>query len=102
MRKIILATALALTLGACANQAAQTTVANDVAAAEVALTVADQVALAYTSSPAADPTVKARIKSLAQTAYNAVRAAKADGAMLAVALTAIQNLRAAVPGAAAN
>jgi uncharacterized lipoprotein YehR (DUF1307 family) len=97
MRKIILASVLALSLSACANQAAQTTVANDVAAAEVALTVADQVALAYTSQPTADPATKARIKSLAQTAYNAVKAAERDSTMLAVALTAIQNLRAAVP-----
>lgn len=96
--------ALAGVLGACA--AAQTHADNSVAAAETALTAAEQAATLYTSLPRCAPhgsplcsqaSVVASIKAADNTAYSAVVAARHNKAMLSLALQAIADLRAAVP-----
>ena len=106
---MIVVAATVVGLGACSlftpTPTATVTAANDVGSAELALTAADKLALDYTSLPAcptaapvcADPATKTKIKSLAQTAFNAVMAARANPAMLAAALTAINDLTAATP-----
>jgi len=85
-------------------------IGNGVAAAEQALTLAERIALRYTSLPQCgsevkgfiprchDPAIKAKIKALDNTAFNAVMAARNNEALLSVAVSAIGNLSAAVPG----
>jgi hypothetical protein len=96
---------LALGLGGCA---ANPTVATSVAAVEVALTAADQAALQYVVLPLCTGTngplcssaaISAKIKADAQTAYNAVMAARNNesSATLAAASAAIAVLTADVP-----
>lgn len=105
MRKIVLAFALCapLALGACSPQAAAT-VDTSVQAAEIGLTGAFRLALVYTSLPrcpattiCSDPARVAQIKSLATTAHDAVVAARSNAGLLSVALTAIQDLKSAIP-----
>jgi hypothetical protein len=51
MKRTIFAAALCAAVAACASTATTNTVTTTVAAAEVALTAADQVALAYVTQP---------------------------------------------------
>ena len=67
-----------------------------IAAVEQALTAADLAAIVYTSSPAADPAVKARIKHDAQVAHDVfvrLRASRdpADLALLQAAILLLQS-----------
>ena len=103
---LLLAGLLGLGLTACA-QPPQTTVAQ----VAVALTAADQVALAYVDLPhcgaagasaaCSDPATTAKIKGAAQAAYTAVRTAEASGASadLSLAVSAVGALSAVIPAA---
>jgi len=98
-----------LCLASCATTATTNTVTTTVAAAEIALTAADQVALAYVTQPlcptgtvawtCADPATVAKVKSYAATALAAVRAAEAGTGAIADAMTAINALTAILPPA---
>lgn len=101
-----------LVLAACVDKEVANTVNNDLAAAEVSLTGVERLAKIYTDLPrcgsvkvttaiCSDPVLVSKIASLDSTAYNAVRAAKTNSAMLSVAITAIQDLRSAIPITAA-
>lgn len=93
----------ALALAACTTPAVQT----DAAAAEVALTTAERLALAYTTLPqcgaagataiCSDPAIKAKIKAADNTAYTAVKAAETGGTTVAAAVAAIAALQAVIP-----
>ncbi len=105
-RLLLTVSSIALLLAACA-QAPQTTVAQ----VAVALTAADQVALAYVDLPhcgtagasaaCSDPATTAKIKGAAQAAYTAVRTAEASGASadLSLAVSAVGALSAVIPAA---
>lgn len=104
MRVIIIGLVMALTLSACASQQAATVTTNSVAGAEIALTSAEKAALVYTSLPrcpgvalCSDPTLVTKIKSADNVAYGAVMAARSNSALVAVALTSIQNLTNLIP-----
>jgi hypothetical protein len=109
MRVLFLLPILAGLAGCAVNTSTIPT--NTIAAAETSLTGADQLALLYTSLPAcgsavatavcADPTLKAKIKADAQTAYNDLLAAKADASLLASATAAIQAYASEIPASAA-
>lgn len=106
MKRIwILAAALAC-LGACTSPSS--TLQNDIAAVEVALTAAETAATAYVKLPActganapvcADPKIVAQIKSADTQAYDAVQIAKAalSVASLAQAQAAVSALTKAIP-----
>ncbi len=104
-----IAVAAALLLAGCSSTATTNAVSADVAAAEVTLTAAEQLALTYTSLPrcsslaAASPVCSSqatvdKIKALDNTAFQAVRLARSNAAMLPTAIAAIGVLRSAVPG----
>lgn len=106
MRRYIVAGALTALLAGCASQQTTSAVGADVAAAEVALTAAETIALHYATLPrcpaavlCSSQAVVDKIKALDRTAYSAVEAAKANAGLLAVAITAIADLRHAIPGA---
>lgn len=93
----------ALALAACST----TTVQTDSAAAAVALTTAERLALVYMSLPqcgapgatavCSDPAVKAKIKAADNTAYAAVKSAEAGMTTTAAAVAAITALQALIP-----
>jgi|SRR6266851_6825040 len=97
------ALALAGSLAACTS----TAVGNDVAAAEIALTGAEQVALIYTGRPRCGGTVKLcssqtvvdQIKKLDQQAYDAVQAARKNSGLITAAWIAIGSLQSATTAA---
>lgn len=98
---VILAIGLASSLAACASSPRVT---NNVLAAEQAMTTAQQLALIYTTlprcpatAPCSDPATVARIKSLDQTAHDAVVAARSNEALLSLAISAIGNFKSAIP-----
>jgi hypothetical protein len=87
------------------------TISQGVAAAQQSLTLAEKLALRYTSLPPCGPkeavgfiprchvpAIKAKIKELDNTAFNAVMAARNNEGLLSVAVSAIGKLSAAVPG----
>lgn len=82
-----------------------TAVSNDVAAAEVSLTAAEQAALIYTSRPrcggtvklCSDPAVVARIKQLDNQAYTAVIAARDNKGAVSAAVLAVEAFSTAIP-----
>jgi len=83
---------------------ASSTQTNDVAAAEVALTGAERLALVYTSlprcpgaTPCSDAATVATIKSLDNQAYAAVTAAKGNPSLVAAATAAVAALTNAIP-----
>jgi hypothetical protein len=88
---------------------ASTTVTNDIAATELSLTAAENLALVYTQLPrcsagattavCSDPTVVASIKAADTTAYNAVKAAENNPALAATAASAVNALSAVIPAA---
>ncbi len=92
--------------GALLTAACSTTVgvSSSVDAAVVGLTTAERLALIYTSlprcpapAPCSDPATVQKIKDLDLTAYNAVKAAEKNEALLSGALTAISAFQSAVP-----
>lgn len=95
-----------LSLSACKS----TTVANDVAAAEIALTGAEQVALVYTSRPRCGGTVTLcsdqvavdKIKAADQKAYDAVKAARDNSGLISAAWIAISSLQSIAGSSAAK
>lgn len=97
--KYVVLTAL-LTLAACVNPS----VTSKVDAAVVGLTAAERAALIYTSLPrcpttviCSDPATVAKIKSLDNQAYVAVKAAEQNEALLSAALSSISTLTSAIP-----
>ena len=93
--------AAAITMSACTTAAP--TVNNDIAAAEVALTAGEQLALVYTSLPrcgsagaSAVCSVQATVDSI-KAAYNAVVHARGNSSLINAALSAIASFRALVP-----
>lgn len=121
---------LALSLGACAQQtsfedtlksvittppppgpvvapiAKTPIVANSVAAAEIALTGLEKIAVQYTSLPECtptaprvchDPVIKAKIKEYDSYAFNAVMAARRGAGSLEMAVKAISALQSILP-----
>lgn len=100
-RPIFALAALALlALAGCANPG----VSSKVDAAVVALTTAENVALVYTRlprcpapGPCSDQATVDRIKSADMQAYQAVKAAEQNEALLSVALQAVASLQAVVP-----
>lgn len=102
MHKIIAAVAL-LVLAGCA---APPTVSKSVAAAEIALTNAERLALIYTTLPrcgpvspplCSDPGIVQTIKDYDNRAYAAVMAARSNEALIAVALSAIDAFGGVIP-----
>jgi hypothetical protein len=98
----VLAVLLMLSMVGCSTS---TSVSNDVAAAEIALTSAERVALIYTSLPrcggvarlcSAQATVDS-IKALDTKAYTAVKAAEKDSGLISAAWVAISTLQGAIP-----
>ena len=89
-------------LTGCADKGGATSTVNDVYALAVALTAADNVAFQYVTLPLCGPThpkpvcseaaVSAQIKSAAQTAHDAVKAAEANTALIDAARAAINEL----------
>lgn len=104
MNRLILAVALCGSLAACST-APTTTISNSVAAAQIALTNAERLALVYTSMPrchvapppCSDQVTVQRIKDYDNQAYDAVKAARENEALIGVALVAIDTLVKAVP-----
>jgi hypothetical protein len=97
----------ALIVAACSSTQSPSTA---IAASEVALTAADQLAIQYVTLPLCGPTapklcssasISAQIKTQAQNAYNAIQAAKANptSAAAAAAAAAVSELQALVPPA---
>ncbi len=84
---------------------ASTSVNNDVAAAEIALTSAERVALIYTSLPRCGGTATLcstqvtvdKIKNLDLQAYTAVKAAEKDSGLISAAWVAISTLQSVIP-----
>jgi hypothetical protein len=103
-RKLILAAALCGSLAACST-APTTTVSNSVAAAQIALTNAERVALLYTSlprcpvnpPPCSDPATVQRIKDYDNKAYDLVKAARNNEALIGVAMAAIETFSSVIP-----
>ena len=97
--------AAAAFIGLLAACSTSTSVSNDVAATEIALTAAERVALIYTTLPRCSSSATLcstqamvdKIKSLDQRAYTAVEAAKADSALISAAWVAISTLQSAIP-----
>lgn len=84
-------------------------VSSKVDAAVVGLTAAEKAALIYTrlarcpqpgSTPCSDPATVAKIISLDNQAYQAVKAAEQNEALLSAALSAVTNLSSAIPAPA--
>jgi hypothetical protein len=102
---IAVAFAIGLTTIGLAGCKSSTSVQNDVAAAEIALTAAERVALIYVSLPrcggtatlcSAQATVD-KIKVLDNNAFTAVKAAEQDETLLSAAWVAISSLSSAIP-----
>jgi hypothetical protein len=101
MRNLIIAAGLSLSLAACASN----TVGNDAAAAEIALTSAERVALIYTTLPrcggvatiCSNPATVDKIKALDQQAYTAVKAAENNSGLISAAWAAISIFQSAIP-----
>lgn len=96
------ALAVLLMLGGCAGTNLDPT--SKVYAAVAALTAAERAALIYTTlprcprpPPCSDPATVQRIKDADTMAYNAVKLAERNEAMLGAALTAISGLQAVTP-----
>lgn len=101
---ILFAALAGLAVSGCTSAGGATNAQNDVYAAAVALTAADNVALQYVTLPLCGPThakplcseaaVSAKIKAAAQTAHDAVKAAEKSGnaGSLAAARAAIAAL----------
>lgn len=95
----------AVSVNGCASWFTTTAVSNDVAAAEVSLTAAEQAALIYTSRPrcggavklCSDPAVVARIKQLDNQAYTAVIAARDNKGAVSAAVLAVEAFSTAIP-----
>jgi hypothetical protein len=94
-----------LALAACSTTPSPV-VSKTIVAAEQSLTLAEKLALRYTSLPACtatvkivchDPATKQKIKDLDNVAYRAVMAARTNEALLGVAITAIGDLSSAIP-----
>jgi hypothetical protein len=105
MKRLALSIAVASALTACASPG----VSAKVDAAVVGLTTAESLALIYTKLPrcttpsapslCSDQATVDKIKSLDTTAYNAVKAAEANEALLGVALSAVTAFQSAIPKA---
>lgn len=100
MNRYIIAVAFFVSLSACNPQAS-----SDVAAAAVALTAAEKLALSYTSLPrcpaataCSDEATVTKIKAADNTAYDAIKAAEANPALVGTAVSAITTLRNLIPG----
>ena len=105
--RLILISTLLL-LAACSATAP--TANQDIAAAEVALTASEQLALVYTSLPrcggasvicSVQATVD-RIKAADNTAYNAVVQARSNTSLINAALAAIASFRAVIPASSSS
>jgi hypothetical protein len=104
MKRIILAAALCGSLAACATPPT-TTISNSVAAAQIALTNAERLALVYTSMPrchvapppCSDQATVQRIKDYDNKAYDLVKAARENEALIGVAMVAIDTLVKVIP-----
>ncbi len=107
MYRALIAGAGLLLLVGCAKQTVQTHTINTVAAAEIALTAAEQLALNYTKLPrcgssghpkvCSDKVTVAKVLDLDNKAYKAVQMAKSNEALVDLAFTAITSLMSAVP-----
>jgi hypothetical protein len=106
----LVSAALLLASAACQTPAVTTTqVQNDVAAAEAALTGAEELATVYAKLPrcqpgatglavvCSDPAILTRILATDQKAYEAVKAARANPGLVSLAWTAIGELQALIP-----
>jgi hypothetical protein len=97
MKRIAIAAVLVLGFAGCTSAQDTATVANSVAAAETALTVAESAATVYvklppcggTSKICSNPSVIAKILAYDNTAYTAVKAAENNSGTIAAALTAL-------------
>lgn len=98
--------AVTLTAAGCAGVTATSIADKSIAAVEQSLTVLEKAALQYTSMPpcgatlsrvCSDPSIKAQIKAADMAAYTAVAAAAANRGSLDAAMTALDNLRRAIP-----
>jgi hypothetical protein len=97
-----LALAAVVLLSACNATVA---ISNDVAAAEVSLTAAEQAALIYTNRPrcggtvtlCSDPATVAKIKALDNQAYTAVTMARDNKGTLSAAIAAVSAFSLAIP-----
>ena len=113
MRKFLIpvAGAACLAVAACT---ATTSVSNDVAAAEITLTGLENVAVIYNHLPrcaapgsppgpvfCSDQATVDKIRSLDNSAYQAVMAARQNSALLSNALLAIGSLQSAIPAISA-
>lgn len=104
MKRFILAAALCGSLVACSTTP-PTTVSNTVAAAQIALTNAERVALIYTSlprcpvapPPCSDPATVQTIKDYDNKAYDLVKAARNNEALIGTAMVAIDTLVKVIP-----
>ena len=95
---------LALLVSACATSP---DVSAKIDAAIVGLSTAESLALIYTRLPrcvvpkgvmlCSDPATVQKIKDLDMTAYNAVKAAEKNGALVSAALDAVQAFQTAIP-----
>lgn len=106
MYKSIIGLGFALALTACVSEKETAPVQTSVASVEIALTAAEKLALNYTTLPrcgtafvplCSDPVVVAKIKSMDNTAYNAVVAARKDTNLIAAALIAVNEFSSIVP-----
>lgn len=113
MKRIILAAALCGSLVACSTAPtigtppiSQTPViSNSVAAAQIALTNAERVALLYTTlprcpvnpPPCSDPATVQTIKDYDNKAYDLVKAARNNEALIGVAMAAIETFSSIIP-----
>lgn len=96
-RLLVIPAAIGLLVG-CASAG------NDIVAAEVALTAAEKATVLYERLPrcpgpavCSDQAVVNKIKALDQTAYNAVKAAEANPALVSAAVSAVTDLKNAIP-----
>jgi hypothetical protein len=104
MKRLVLAAALCGSLAACATPPT-TTISNAVAAAEIALTNAERLALVYTSMPrchvapppCSDQATVQMIKDYDNKAYDLVKAARNNEALIGVAMVAIDTLVKVIP-----
>lgn len=81
-------------------------------AAVLGLSTAERLAAIYTKLPSctapkpvmlcSDPAIKQKIKDADQVAYNAVKAAENNPALLSLALDAVSNLQSVIPKVAPN
>ena len=98
MKRIFVIGAAGLLLVGCAGQG------NDIIAAEVALTAAEKAATIYARLPrcpgpavCSDQATVDKIKAADNTAYNAVKAAEANPALVSVAVSAVSDFNNLIP-----